>query len=323
MHERSDESEGTLLESMNSAQHGQNLHVLAHWGQFNLHQHVLAGFYLGKIKQIYVCDNHVRHSSASMPPLDSSAHVNHFQALQFRAVERVEPGRAAWLVTTRLNSLVSADEYLLPPPGVGVFQRPKAVLEQVLEQRLLELTYHQRVQAGLAPAPQHRPAGTSQSVTGVTGVSAATVKASAARSAAKKSTKKSKKSATTTSVPAPRRVSVILKCDTFNRLEALSHACRELQALHNIQVRVLRASIGDVTPTDMFHAQVAIEASQEEGKELNSFPLYCFNVDVNPSVKGWLAKNPKMKQKIVIKRFDVFSDIVEDIKQSTELMQSD
>lgn len=68
MHTRGEESEGTLLESMNSQQHGQHLHLLAHWGQFNVHQHVLAGFYLGKIKQIYVCDNH------STPALQSPAH---------------------------------------------------------------------------------------------------------------------------------------------------------------------------------------------------------------------------------------------------------
>lgn len=301
---------------MNSAHHGQNLHILAHWGQFNLNQHVLAGFYLGKIKQIYVCDNHSI-DSASMPPLNSSAQLNHFSALQFRTVDRVEPGRAAWLVTTRITSLVSADEYLLPPPGVGVFQRPKLELERVLEHRLLELTYHRRVQSGLAPAPQHltdmRPTSASQPMTPVK--ERATARADVKKSSNKKSKKRS--------IAPPRQVAVILKCDTFNRLEALTRACNELKTSHNIQVQVLRSSIGDVNPTDMFHAQVAIEASEEEGKEIKSFPLYCFNVDVNPSVKGWLVKNPKMKEKIILKRFDVFSDIVEDIKQKIEPTESD
>lgn len=233
-------------------------------------------------------------------------------------MDHVEPGRAAWLVTTRINSLVSADEYMLPPPGVGVFQRPRAQLEHVLEHRLLELSYHRRVQAGLAPAPQHRL--DAAAVNAAVSASAQSPSTLVAASTKKKKALKSKKRAA--SMP-PRLVSVIIKCDTFNRLEALTRACSELTVLHNIRVRVLRGSIGDVTPTDMFHAQVAIEASQEEGKAISTFPLYCFNVEVNPSVKGWLAKNPQMKEKIVIKRFNVFSDIVEDIKQSTGLMRSD
>ncbi len=95
---------------------------------------------------------------------------------------------------------------------------------------------------------------------------------------------------------------VVIKADNIGSLHTLIDACNELSEQNGIKVNVIRAGVGSVNMTDVAYAESA------------GCAIYCFNVKVNFDVRAKL----KNKKATVIKHFDVFYHMLDDLKREQE-----
>merc|ERR1712176_943856 len=78
-----------------------------------------------------------------------------------------------------------------------------------------------------------------------------------------------------------------------------------VQDEHGIRIVIVHGGLGPVIPKDVTHAEVE--------KRYSFCPIYAFQVGVHPVALGHAEK-----ENIDIRRFDVFTDLVNDIVQRCE-----
>jgi translation initiation factor IF-2 len=112
-------------------------------------------------------------------------------------------------------------------------------------------------------------------------------------------------------------LAVVLKADNIGRLETLLGLCDTIASEGNLDVRIIHSGVGDVTPRDLFHAQVEIEEMKEK-----SVPIYCFGkINLDASAKRWLEKHKHVEQineGISIHQFGVIYDLIDEMKKAVE-----
>jgi len=104
---------------------------------------------------------------------------------------------------------------------------------------------------------------------------------------------------------------VVLKAESIGKLETLLALCESLCQEGELDIMVISQGVGDLTLTDLNHAEVEITMNKAP-----LVPVYCFgNVDVQPAAKKWLEKNrPELKKSLLIAQHKVIYDIINSIK---------
>ncbi|KFG52174.1 elongation factor Tu GTP binding domain-containing protein [Toxoplasma gondii FOU] len=97
-------------------------------------------------------------------------------------------------------------------------------------------------------------------------------------------------------------IPVILRTDVVGTFDVLLDEMEKLQAEFGMRIPVVHGGIGPVVPRDVVHAEVE--------KTYGYCPIYAFKVPVLPdAIKHALVTS------IVIKRFDVFTDLLADLRE--------
>jgi len=95
-------------------------------------------------------------------------------------------------------------------------------------------------------------------------------------------------------------VSMILKTKTVSQFDVLLDEVERVQENYGLRVVVVHGGLGPVIPKDVVHAEIE--------KGYGFCPIYAFQVGVNP-----VAGSQAEKERIDIRRFDVFSELVADV----------
>lgn len=114
-------------------------------------------------------------------------------------------------------------------------------------------------------------------------------------------------------VPLPPKNSVIvpliLKTRTVSQFDVIMDELERVEVEYNVRVVIVHGGIGPVIPRDVVHAEVE--------KHYGFCPIYAFQVGVNP-----MAIGQANAQKIDIRRLDVFTDLVADVSERCERIDS-
>ncbi|PFH34982.1 elongation factor Tu GTP binding domain-containing protein [Besnoitia besnoiti] len=97
-------------------------------------------------------------------------------------------------------------------------------------------------------------------------------------------------------------IPVILRTDVVGTFDVLLDEMEKIQAEFGMRIPVVHGGIGPVIPRDVVHAEVE--------KTYGYCPIYAFKVPVLPD-----AIKQALVTSIVIKRFDVFTDLLADIRE--------
>lgn len=100
-------------------------------------------------------------------------------------------------------------------------------------------------------------------------------------------------------------VSLILKTKTMGQFDLIMDEIEHLQAEYRMRLVIVHGGLGPAIPKDVTHAQVE--------KEYGFCPIYTFQVGCHPVAKGQAET-----EHIEVKRFDVFTDLVDDLRQRCE-----
>lgn len=109
--------------------------------------------------------------------------------------------------------------------------------------------------------------------------------------------------------PLPRRnvplVPLILKTKTVGHFDVLMDELERLQDQYRVRVVIVHGGLGPVIPKDIIHAEIE--------KQYGFCPIYAFQVGVQPT-----ARSQAEVERIDIRRFDVFTDLVADVAARCE-----
>jgi hypothetical protein len=118
-------------------------------------------------------------------------------------------------------------------------------------------------------------------------------------------------------IPSTGRVMcAVIRADNSGMLDAIVSAARVITLKYGVYLRVLRSGVGEVSPTDLWIAQVAIEENGEDKVHFLSL-----NTTVGAPARQWLDKHKHrpFAKSIDFRTFNVFLDLISSLKEEMKL----
>jgi small GTP-binding protein len=111
-----------------------------------------------------------------------------------------------------------------------------------------------------------------------------------------------------------KNLGLILKADNQGRLDAMMVSARETADAMGFELKLLAKGLGDLTSHELSIAQV-----EHEENGVPRIPIYLFNVGLDSNATQWMTKHSQAAASLHPKQFDVFLDILSDLKQEIRL----
>jgi len=269
-------TEGTVIESNTQEGIGKTLRVIVHWGYLEAGQWFVTDRYIGRIKCLY----------------DDNAQI----------IEKVYLGDPVSVAGMKGDGL--------PPTGAGFFVLPLEEAEIVNEHRENLIQFKFKEMHGLLfrrsrdsdpdPEADHEIHEFEENPDLEDNV----------LEEINAPNMKWKRIVTTNDEKA---LPMIVKADNIGRLETLLGICEKLAEEGKININIVSNGVGNVTISDLQHAQIEVE---ENGREV--VPVYCFgDIGLDPGAKVWVGqqKNKKVSEALYVSQHKVIYELIDDMKR--------
>lgn len=282
----------SVIESWVSSTEGKSLLVIVRTGILKVGGAFVSDRYLGRIRTLQVCDSRF---TVKNPPTVAGS-------------ELALPGLPVVVGVSLDTTAVASEEIKLPGPGSVLFQLPKQAAEDVHAFRNLLIEYKSREAQGtlfVTSAEQVEPDHDmpQETLAGVDSASNPQVSPLSTPEVSKLLTMASRDEFST-----ERTIPVIFRAGNVGMLEAIASAAQVVAMRYGVRLNILRSGVGEISPTDLMVARVAIENKEP------TVHIFCLNSKVGATAKSWLSKNKDVSSRINIEKHTVFLDVLQRVR---------